>query len=68
MEELVKLIAGRANISPQQAETAVDTVLSFLRQRLPEPVYQQIEGALGGKGEGGFGEITRGVEGLLDKD
>ena len=38
MDELVKQITGRANISEAQARKAVDTVLSFMKKRLPAPV------------------------------
>jgi uncharacterized protein (DUF2267 family) len=71
MDELVKQITGRANISEAQARKAVDTVLSFVKKRLPAPVVDQIENALeGGSGGGsaGFGEITKGIGDLLDKD
>ncbi len=50
MDELVKLVSQKAGISPDQARTAVQTVLDFLKQKLPAPVAAQIDGVLSGKG------------------
>jgi hypothetical protein len=48
MEELVKQVAERTGISEAQAQTAVTTVLGFLKGRLPEPLAGQLDGLLGG--------------------
>ncbi len=49
MDELVKLVSQKTGISPDQARTAVQTVLDFLKQKLPAPVAAQIDGVLSGK-------------------
>ena len=48
MEELIKQVAQKANIAPEQAKTAVETVLSFLQDKLPAPLADQVKAALGG--------------------
>ncbi len=48
MDELVKQVVERTGISESQAQTAVTTVLGFLKERLPEPISGQLDGVLGG--------------------
>ncbi len=52
MDELIKLVQQKAGISQEQAQTAVTTVLDFLKQRLPAPIAAQIDGVLQGQGLG----------------
>ena len=53
MDEIVKLVQERAGIDEGQARTAVDTVVSFIKERLPEPVRGQIDGLIVGGGANG---------------
>jgi uncharacterized protein (DUF2267 family) len=46
MDELIQKVQQRADIDEGQANAAVNTVIDFLKERLPEPVAGQIEGAL----------------------
>lgn len=64
MDELIKNITKQANISPDQAKTAVDTVLNFLKDKLPAPVVDQIKAALSGQQVDTSG-ITNALGGLL---
>ena len=64
MEELVKMVADKVGISEAQAKQAVDTVLSFLKDRLPEPIGGQIEAALEGD-LSGLGDLLGGLGGLF---
>ena len=57
MEELVKQVAERTGISEAQARTAVETVVGFLKERLPAPIAGQVDGALGAAG-GAVGTIA----------
>jgi hypothetical protein len=66
MDELVKLVAQKANISPAAAKQAIETVLGFLKQKLPAPIAGQIDGILAG-GAGGLGGIASGLGGILGK-
>ncbi|HEX8339185.1 MAG TPA: hypothetical protein VF621_20860 [Pyrinomonadaceae bacterium] len=60
MEELIRQVTERTGISEAQAQTAVITVLGFLKGRLPEPIAGQLDGFLGGGvsgAEGGLGGL-----------
>ena len=48
MDELIQLVCQKTGISADQARVAVETVLGFLKQRLPAPVAAQIDGLLSG--------------------
>lgn len=63
MEELIQLVSEKAGISSDQAKAAVETVLSFLKQRLPEPIAAQVDALLAG-GSGSVEEVTNAVKGL----
>ena len=54
MEELVREISNRAGISEEQAQQAVETVISFLKGRLPAPMASQIDTLLGSGSPGGL--------------
>ena len=49
MDALIKKVAKQAKISPEQAKAAVDSVLAFLKGKLPAPVYDQIKAVLSGQ-------------------
>ncbi|HUG47677.1 MAG TPA: hypothetical protein VMP67_04625 [Candidatus Limnocylindria bacterium] len=63
MDEIIKQIQQRTGISEEQARGAADTVIGFLKDRLPAPIAGQIDGILGGGGEGGalggYGDIGK---------
>jgi len=50
MDELIKLVAKKAGIPEAQAKTAVNTVITFLKERLPAPIAAQIDAILAGTG------------------
>jgi nucleoid DNA-binding protein len=35
MDDLIKLVAEKTGISPEQAKTAVETVMGFVKEKLP---------------------------------
>jgi uncharacterized protein (DUF2267 family) len=47
MDELIKQVAERAGIGEDKARMAVETVVGFLKQRLPAPIAGQVDNALG---------------------
>ena len=57
MDELIKQVVERTGISEQQARGAVETVLGFLKTRLPEPIAGQLDSLAGGAG-GALGGIA----------
>ena len=50
MDELVKLVSQKTSLSEEMAKTAVETVVSFLKEKLPAPIAGQIDSVLGGAG------------------
>lgn len=50
---IVQLIQEKAGISAEQAGMALDTVVGFLKDKLPEPIAGQLDAVL--SGEGGVG-------------
>ena len=71
MDELVKQVVERTGISEAQAQTAVTTVLGFLKNRLPEPIAGQLDGFLGGASgaagglAGQAGDLLGGIGGMF---
>lgn len=56
MDELINQVVQKAGISQDQARTAVNTVVGFLKGRLPQPIASQLDNVLGG--QSGSGDIT----------
>lgn len=46
MDELIKMVASKAGIQEAQAKTAVETVMGFLKEKLPAPIAGQLDAAL----------------------
>ncbi len=53
MDQLVKLVQERVGLSEAQARQAVDTVVGFLKQKLPAPIAGQIDAVLASEGATG---------------
>lgn len=67
MDELVKQVAAKTGISEDQARSAVNTVIGFLKDRLPAPLAGQLDNVVsgGGTAAGGLGDIASKVGGIL---
>lgn len=52
MDELIKTVSAKAGISPEQAQSAVNSVIEFAKTKMPM-VGEQLQGLLGGGGDGG---------------
>ncbi len=63
MEELVNLVMQKTGLPKETAQTAVNTVLDFLKKKLPPQFAGMIDSFIGGKGELGAAEDLLG--GLL---
>ena len=50
MDQLVKLVQERVGLSEAQARQAAETVVGFLKQKLPAPIAGQIDAVLGNEG------------------
>lgn len=47
MDELVRQVAQKVGISEDMARTAVETVVNYLKSRLPAPIAAHVDTALG---------------------
>ena len=68
MDELIKQVSAKAGISEDQARDAVNTVVGFLKARLPEPIAGQLENVMSGEGGGiggSVGDIANKVGGMF---
>jgi hypothetical protein len=66
MDDLVKLVSEKAGIQEAQAKTAVETVVNFLKKKLPAPLAGQVDAALANEAVMGQASqlLDKGVEGL----
>jgi len=68
MDELVKLVSQQTGISEEMARKVVETVLGFVKQRLPAPVAAQVESVLSGEDLAGkAGDALKGLGSLLNR-
>jgi len=67
MDELIKLVTKKVGIPEAQAKQAVETVLAFLKDKLPAPVASQVEGVLSGGEMPDVGGIGKKLGGLFGK-
>lgn len=64
MDEIINQVAQRTGLAPDKARTAVDTVLGFLKTRLPAPIASQLDSAVSGSGgSAGMAEAAKGLGG-----
>ena len=52
MDEIISKVSEKAGISADQAKTAVNTVVEFVKGKVPA-IGEQLQGLLSGGGEGG---------------
>ncbi|MDT7604857.1 MAG: hypothetical protein QOF61_2854 [Acidobacteriota bacterium] len=64
MDELIKQVTERTGISEEQARTAVNTVISHLKNGLPASISGQLDSLIGG-GTGAVGDLTSRAEGII---
>jgi hypothetical protein len=63
MEQLIQLVSQKAGIQEAQAKAAVDTVIGFLKEKLPAPIASQLDAVLGGS----MPDLSKGLGGLFGK-
>ncbi len=66
MEELLKTVAEKTGLPLDKAQGAIDAVMDFLKDKLPEPIAGQIEKLMDGGGAVGgvtdkIGDVTGGL-------
>ena len=63
MDELIKLVSQKTGLPPDKAKTAVDTVINFLKGKLPASIAGQIDAILAGGSM--KDDLTKGLGSLL---
>lgn len=48
MEQLYNLVSQKTGLPHDTAKTAVDTVINYLKSKLPAPVASEVDAVLGG--------------------
>jgi hypothetical protein len=66
VDELIKNISERAGINPEQAKTAVTSVIEFIKGKLPM-LGDQVQGLLTGGGESGGSPLANAAEAVKKK-
>jgi hypothetical protein len=62
MDELVKLVVEKTGLPEETAQKAVETVLDFVKEKLPEPIADRLDDILEG---GGAADLLGGLGGLF---
>lgn len=66
MEELLKTVAEKTGLPADKAQGAIEAVIDFLKEKLPEPIAGQLDKFIGGDDAGG-GDDGAGLGDMLDK-
>ena len=61
MEALIKMVSEKTGITEAQASTAVQTVVTFLKDKMPAGLGGQVESFIKG-GTGSIGDIAGGLK------
>lgn len=65
MDEVVKMVSEKTGLSEEMSRVAVETVLTYLKGKLPEPIAGQLDNILEGGGLGNLSDLAGGLGGLL---
>ena len=66
MNELVNLVCERTGLPQDQARLAVETVVNYLKTKLPPPLDNQIDSVLSGGSMGDtLGNLSQGLGGMF---
>ncbi len=66
MDELIKLVSQKTGIPQDKAAVAVETVLGFLKDKLPAPIASQLNAVLDGKDLDDLGgDLLKGLGGMF---
>ncbi|MCA1557206.1 MAG: DUF2267 domain-containing protein [Acidobacteria bacterium] len=63
MDELIKQVTERSGISESQARTAVETVVGFLKERLPSPIAGHVDSVINSQA----GNVGSGIDAVKDQ-
>jgi hypothetical protein len=66
MDELIRMVSQRTGLPADQARQAAETVISFLKDKLPAPLASQLDSVVNGGGSGNnLGNIASGLGGMF---
>jgi hypothetical protein len=65
MQQLIQQVTQRTGIPEDKARAAVDTVVGYLKERLPGPVASQLDNAVSGQAGAEGGGIMGAAKGML---
>ena len=68
VDELINLVSQRTGIAPDKAQIAIQTVVGFLKERLPAPIAAEVDAFMSGNGggmTGDIGSLAKGIEGMF---
>jgi hypothetical protein len=57
VNELITLVVQKTGLSEEHAKLAVETVVGFLKAKLPAPIAAQLDGLIAGGGAGALGGL-----------
>lgn len=63
MEELIKLVQEKTGLGEDQAKGAVETVIGFMKEKLPEPIAGQLDNLL--KSDADIGGMLNQAQGMM---
>lgn len=61
MNEIIQRLIERTGLPEDKAATAVDTVIGFLKEKLPGPMAAQLDSVIGGDAGSGMGDKLGGM-------
>ena len=68
MDELLNRVSEKTGLGPDQSKAAVESVLGFLKEKLPAPLAASLDSLVGGgatSAESGVGGMARRVSAAL---
>jgi hypothetical protein len=70
MNEIIQRLMDKTGLPEDKASAAVDTVVSFLKEKLPSPIAAQLDSLMAGGASGvtdKLGGITQSIGGMFGK-
>jgi hypothetical protein len=67
MDELVNLVVSKTGVSEAIAQQAVEIVMGFLKEKLPDPIAAQLDQVLEGADLSDAGDVLSGLGGILGR-
>ena len=67
MDDLIKLVTKQAGISEAQAKKAVETIMDFIKDKLPGPLASHVQGLLSGGQMPDLGDLSKAPGDILGK-